>query len=849
MPINYNGNGSDVYTQVTVPSGSYLWIVYRSVNGGSYSFYTLMGAGGGSAGAATLNDSGHAQPVLWTCTQMGIPCSPPSSAVPNDVYAQIVSVNGSSFTLQTETNQPQYRYSNIGSTYYPSVPGISGTVTVAHDDTAAFNNFAVYAATHPNTQLHIPGGTYYVHPADPYGHGSALDADGFFNISIAGDGQGATRIVETNDRGGVQYSHFLWATCGAYGQGGPANHCLTQGGYENSGTGYALNDPVGVGSQTVTLVSAANSTNFSVGEYVMIYNNASGYPADTYGELNKIVSINASSGQLGLAYPTNKMYSASLTYPYSNCSACSATPTIGPVLPQPVATNLTLRDFSFSGPVNFSWFNMIDQFKERDLTITSLQNEMEGISRHRYFYDNTATEDTANNGGGLFPEMAAGSSDVQVVGNSFTSPRYTGGSQLCSEGAANLLWAGNTITLSGLGDNPGGWGGGVAGGGGSCFGMSFEHNLITLSQTSLTTVFAGDETTTGNISGNTINIDNAGKTGSVFQGIGPGGTANTLLAVHGNTWNVNSGSIGQTVTGNAQTVPPYTSTTLASQSGAVSLSTYYGQQTVFTIQMSGNITAVNLGSTRIAGYFFAVAFVQPSSGGPYTLPSGCTATYWGVAIDCTGGKAPVANTAAGSTTTVFLWDDGTNVHQIGVTSTLSTGSLSDWANAGAAVNDVATCQAVSGGACTYWAPAPGGGGGTGVVATVNLTGQTASITNTTAYTVPSGSAGRYRVSCYEVATAAATSATLPGCYIYYTDEDTGAQAKAPNGSTSLLLGAATVGTSTAESVNIGSNSDYNGLTFMAAASSVIGFNTQGYAAGSSGTLAYALHLTIEYLGP
>lgn len=87
-----------------------------------------------------------------------------------------------------------------------------------------------------------------------------------------------------------------------------------------------------------------------------------------------------------------------------------------------------------------------------------------------------------------------------------------------------------------------------------------------------------------------------------------------------------------------------------------------------TVKMTGNISEVIL-LNRQTNLPFALSFVEPTSGGPYTLPAEAGSSYWssngGPAIDLIGGVAPVANPAAGSTTTIWFWDDGTTIHEIG----------------------------------------------------------------------------------------------------------------------------------------------------------------------------------------
>jgi len=139
----------------------------------------------------------------------------------------------------------------------------------------------------------------------------------------------------------------------------------------------------------------------------------------------------------------------------------------------------------------------------------------------------------------------------------------------------------------------------------------------------------------------------------------------------GNTWTI--GARADSVARNGgQTIPAVSRKSL-SASGAVDLSLYYGSYKTFTVNMTGNVTRVHLMNTggNIAGLLFALEFIQPASGGPYTLPSTCATTGWqvttgaGPGIVCPGGVAPAANPTAGSATLVWFYDDGTSVLMVG----------------------------------------------------------------------------------------------------------------------------------------------------------------------------------------
>ena len=137
-----------------------------------------------------------------------------------------------------------------------------------------------------------------------------------------------------------------------------------------------------------------------------------------------------------------------------------------------------------------------------------------------------------------------------------------------------------------------------------------------------------------------------------------------------------------------------------------------------------------------------------------------------------------------------------------------------------------------------------------VVGKVDRTGLAANASSTTAYSVPAGGAGWYRVGCYEVvATAGTGSPALPQCYVVATDADTGNTIRNGGGATSLQIAGGSVSGTTVGNTNIANNGYLGGVAFRAAASTNITYSTNGYAAGSGTPMQYSLHLVIEYLGP
>jgi hypothetical protein len=350
-----------------------------------------------------------------------------------------------------------------------------------------------------------------------------------------------------------------------------------------------------------------------------------------------------------------------------------------------------------------------------------------------------------------------------------------------------------------------------------------------------------------------------------------------------NTWHFVSG-VGEQVNGNAFTLPGYTVNTMTPQSGTVVLYTgYLAAQTVLVIPMSGNIIGINFGNSRTQGLESYLVFQQPASGGPYSLTSTFCSRSAPV-LDCPNG-VPALHTAANSYTFVRIMDDGKTIHMLssnnpttgglgdwtntgagvgkvpvcqtvvgGVCTSwapgnavTSTSGLSDWSNASASVNYVATCKATSLGSCTSWRPAAGGVGGPVLVRSIDLTGQTADKVKTVAFTTPAA-VGSYLVTCYTVVTTVATtSSTLPNCFIGFVDGDTGINAINSSGAGNTALGSASR-RNVVGAISYNTNPG-NAIYIHTAASSIISYGSEGYASSGATSMAYALHLRIEYLGP
>ena len=664
-----------IYTTVVLPQGTHigLYAVYRNVNGGPFSFYTLLPPG-------TLSDyNDHA--TNWTCADVGLAsCSPPSSPLPNDVYAKITGVNGSTYTIGPLSPQPKYSAADNdslpGSPFMPSMPTVSRAVTVQHDDTPALYTMANVMRSNSGTgplSVHIPAGSYNFHSAnDPYGSGSAVHLNMIKNLTIAGDGDG-TRLYVSNDRG-YRHSRFIRAVCGFAGSE-PAGNCVGSYflGLGYAGTPYTLTDPVPAGATRVTLANPADSAKFSVGGYVTIALNFKSsaqhpFPETMWGELNKVEKIDSATGTLTLAYPTDKMYASRslLTNPYSACSRCPTNPPIiSPVGPngKAVLENLTLKDFSFRGLTIFLETSVADFITEENLTIVANEKHAEQIGRHHYVNNERLTEDSGIWGqGSYFASATAGSGDILVTNSQYKNSHFGNSSQPCSESSANVVWRNNSFDISGF-ENGGSIVPGIPFIGGSLsFGCEFANNVVNLNKTHFAFfIDLIDAVGSAYIHGNTFNIDSMGANRSAASTMSSRAVVNSNIVFDRNTWNLGSGD-GPREHGSNIDFSHLTSYRLPPQTGNIAIHPHLSAASLLVIPMSGNITAVDLGSNRVLGSWYWVAFEQPGVGGPYVLPTACAS--WGAVLDCAAKGAPAADPAPNSTTFFEFYDDGTTVHYV-----------------------------------------------------------------------------------------------------------------------------------------------------------------------------------------
>jgi hypothetical protein len=530
-----------------VPTGQ-LSILYKGTNGGPLKFDTVL-----PGSSTSVDDYGH--DIDWslqsfTCSDLNVPCTAPSVATPNDVFARITAIHASSYTIGPETYPPKYPlsalYTGLGSAdTYRSQPALTASnVTVYHDDTPAFQAIEHYIYAQSLTDaghvtIFMPTGDYNVYAADQYGGPRAFTFVGMHNVTLEGAGWG-TKIHQIGDRGGP-YSSFIFSECGHDSMNAPGINSSSRCG--DSGTPYNLMDPASVGAEAVTLATPAQASNFSPGEYVTITTKATVYPGYDNWELNKIRSANKRTGILRLQYPLTKTYSASPPLPYSECTTCAGAPQIYPMPHGTVATNITMRDFWFEGPVTFFDYNGFDGVTEENLYVHSIRFDSKNPGF--VFHDTIVNNTIVNDGNGSSAEGSAGSAHI-IFANNHVTDLGVASEQLCQESASDIVWTGNTIAVSGdLGTTL------LEGAG--CYGMVFTNNSISIRDSVLSGVFGFASPIIARVTGNSIRIDKMSIDQGGLEGPVIGNSVTTydlgsLLNVWGNTWQIDNNLVGAPVT-------------------------------------------------------------------------------------------------------------------------------------------------------------------------------------------------------------------------------------------------------------------------------------------------------------
>jgi len=435
---------STTVSWTAVTSADY-YVVYKNVAGGAYNFYTAVTGTG-------LTDYGTSAQIGFGCTDFGVPCTAPSSATPNDVFGQITSATGSSYTISADPLPPKYNPSTGLTGTYPSAPSVSGTVTVYHDDTPAFQGVYNYLiGLRPpvgNVTIEVPSGDYNVYAADPYGGHRAFNVVGLNWVTLQGDGW-SSRIHQIGSRDFGRDAYFIWSPCGFTIQEPPnpaLTSCLASGNF----TSYALSDPAKAGARSVTLSTPANASHLFVGEYVQIAANTVTYPGSDWTELNRVTQIDSVNGILYLQWPLDKTYSASLPAPYSECVSCPEAPIIN-VLPNgPNSVGITLRNFWYEGAAGFVLQDYNVSMTLDHLYVHSFVFDESGYIANKVVTNNTVWEESDEAASSAqFVVGAAGSRDIRVNGNRYIGDGPNVGFQWCQEGTANVVWSNNQIQVSG----------------------------------------------------------------------------------------------------------------------------------------------------------------------------------------------------------------------------------------------------------------------------------------------------------------------------------------------------------------------------------------------------------------
>jgi hypothetical protein len=432
-----------------VAKGS-LYVIYKRVNGGSLNFYTITNS-------TTFEDYGDAASSSFTCTNFGVPCTAPSNATPNDVFAKISAVRGSTWTLSKLPYPPVYATAaGLSPTTYPSMPKVTGNVTITHDDTPALTAIYAYLLTLPApgyVDIRFAKGDYNIYPEDPYaahGNSEVFQLSGLADVIFEGDGWG-TKFHDPGDRGGG-YGNFLFGICG-----GP-NWPSVKGNYRCPGypfqyvgstTPYYIRDPANAGQSQVTLLTPSQSSNFRVDEYVGVETQTgSTYPGGLNGELNKTATIDSKTAVITLQWPLNKQYSAHPTGIYAECPTCAGAPTITPMPYGVIADNIIIRNFWLEGVMAFNNTNTIDAMQIENVNAHVSFWSKAGIYHNVLVHHNVVHEEGNPIGGadGLLTG-AAGSDELRVIDNTYTGTGVY--QQPCQENSANVLWSGNHMTFSG----------------------------------------------------------------------------------------------------------------------------------------------------------------------------------------------------------------------------------------------------------------------------------------------------------------------------------------------------------------------------------------------------------------
>jgi hypothetical protein len=673
-----------------------VWLIYKSINGGPYNYYTMVYE---PSYGTTLTDNGTVSSLQFNCNDDGVPCVAPSGATSNDVFAQITNISGGTYTLAAGTNQASFRTGFGLSGQLPSRPGTSGTFVVQHDDEPAFIAAYQYLLANSATQLgqvelHIPSGVYNLHlecgaanscySVNP----TAISFSGLKNVTFAGDGV-STVLNASLDRSS-RLSLFMGAYCGS----GAPGACSAMYATYSTGPGphvFVANDPIPVGSYSLTMTTAGDAANFPAGSWLQIFPNNQPYPCGKAIDTNQVLTSDSTTGILTLLYPVARYYSATLPAPWSQSACASWAPVVGQMTGGLAASHITFKNMHVRADMLFESTSAVDFLTVEGMQIEDNATEETGQDRHITYTRNVITEG-GNQGTNLRGILTAafGSEDMTASYNTFTAPSYSAtDNQNCVEHSANVSYIGNTMTFAGVGKGlaSNSLGGAISVASG-CDNFQFLRNTVNLWSTDTkSAIYIQGGVVNGQVRDNNFFVDAISQTSKASAYVAALMSGNNPIVMSGNNWTIGSGTPNTPlVTPSTHIQPGFRTIAYTSGSGTVRGDFQYGGANIFTDTLTGNVTTVILGQNRIAGYAFSIQLTQAAAGGPYTLPNTCASTGWslggGNGIDCPFGP-PVVNPTASSLTVLSFFDDGATVHYIGTDYT-STTNLSDWTNSGVA---------------------------------------------------------------------------------------------------------------------------------------------------------------------
>jgi hypothetical protein len=279
----------------------------------------------------------------------------------------------------------------------PTYGAVSGMSDAAPAVRAAKN--AIVAAG--GGTIRIPRGTWNFVTAD-------TDAGSFVNIQ-------SSHVHVVCDPGAVINSTSSLVTLFRLGQIATGTHGLEEATVA-AGTAFQANTLANSGSNTITLTTAADTSNFTVGDPIYILGGP-GFESAGDGEINWVTAINAGTGVMTLAQPTSKPYTGNL----SNVG----TPNIVTVMP---AGGRFFYDLSIEGctanpGADFAYIGQVIGAK---------------VLNNRVVVSPTATRS-------MMVNSAYPMAEIEIAGNSYTQGITNWAIQL-ADGWRNIFIHDNTFT-------------------------------------------------------------------------------------------------------------------------------------------------------------------------------------------------------------------------------------------------------------------------------------------------------------------------------------------------------------------------------------------------------------------